>query len=189
MCFCSHLRLDLSLSSRDSVLDNPSFRSRAMEAFDKQQEAFLFFKHFPILAVLLTSLPFWFANWLMPDGAGFLEMQQDCETQIKNLIQNPDSAKDKHITIFTRLLEKYPNPDGELISILGTEGMTVVSAGTHTTRHALSIGTVYILQNPEIEERLVGELKEAIADRDGTVPYQVLEKLPYLVRSPPRDRI
>lgn len=153
-----------------------------MEAFDKQQEAFLLFKHFPILAVLLTSLPFWLANWLMPDGAGFLEMQQDCEMQIKNLIQNPDAAKERHTTIFTRLLEEYPNPDEELISVLGTEGMTVVSAGTHTTRHTLCIGTVHMLQSPEIEGRLVEELNGAVADRDGTAPYQILEKLPYLVR-------
>lgn len=182
--FAATSYLGLSLSSCDSVLDNPSFRSRAMEAFDKQQEAFLLFKHFPILAVLLTSLPFWFANWLMPDGAGFLEMQQDCEMQIKNLIKNPDAAKERHTTIFARLLEEYPNPDEELISVLGAEGMAVVSAGTHTTRHALCIGTVYMLQSPEIEERLVKELKKAVADRDGTVPYQTLEKLPYLVRGP-----
>lgn len=166
-----------------SVLDNPSFRSRAMEAFDKQQEAFLLFKHFPILAVILASLPFWLANWLMPDGAGFLEMQQDCEKQIRNLIQNPDAAKEKHITIFTKLLEEYPNPDAELISVLGTEGMTVVSAGTHTTRHALCIGTVHMLQNPDIEGKLAEELKGVMVDRDVVVPYQTLEKLPYLVRN------
>lgn len=165
------------------MLDNDSFRSRAMEAFDKQQEAFLVFKHFPILAVLLTSLPYWLANWLMPDGAGFLEMQQDCEAQIKNLIANPD-AKGGHITIFNRLVEAYPNPDEALIQDLGKEGMTVVSAGTHTTRHALSIGTVYMLQTPGIEKRLLKELKTVIPERDGTAPYQVLEKLPYLVNSP-----
>lgn len=153
-----------------------------MEAFDKQQEAFLVFKHFPILAVLMTSLPFWFANWLMPDGAGFLEMQQDCETQIRRLIQNAGAAEEKHVTIFTRLLHEYPNPDAELISVLGTEGMTVVSAGTHTTRHALCVGTVHVLQNPDIEGKLVAELQRAMVDRDGTVPYQLLEKLPYLVR-------
>jgi hypothetical protein len=47
-----------------------------MDAFDKQQEAFLVIKHFPILAKIITSMPFWLANWLFPDGAGFLEMEQ-----------------------------------------------------------------------------------------------------------------
>lgn len=47
-------------------------------------------------------------------------MQQDFEAQIRGLIQN---AEEKHVTIFTRLLQEYPNPDAELISVLGTEGM------------------------------------------------------------------
>lgn len=157
-----------------------------MEAFDKQQEAFLVFKHFPILALLLGSLPYWLANWLMPDGAGFLEMQQDCETQIRNLIADPKAAKAKHVTIFNQLLEAYPDPDAGLITDLGKEGMTVVSAGTHTTRHALSVGTVYLLQQPEMERRLLDELK-AVVDGKGEAPYQVLEKLPYLVEGPYGD--
>lgn len=60
--------------------------------------------------------------------------------------------------------------------------MTVVSAETHTTRHALCVGTVHVLQNPDIEEKLVEELQRAMVDRDETAQYQLLEKLSYLVR-------
>jgi cytochrome P450 len=60
--------------------------------------------------------------------------------------------------------------------------MTVVSAGTHTTRHALCTGTVHILQKPEIQKKLLEELVGVMARPDETAPYSVLEKLPYLVR-------
>lgn len=60
-----------------------------------------------------------------------------------------------------------------------------MSAGTHTTRHALSIGTVYLLQNPEIEKKLFEELETAMPDINKYISYQSLEKLPYLVSNPP----
>ncbi|RPB09341.1 cytochrome P450 [Morchella conica CCBAS932] len=174
---------DFSFGISYGVLNNADFRSRAMEAFDKQQEAFLVFKHFPLLARLAGNMPFWLANLLMPDGAGFLEMEQDCRHQIQHLLSpaaDTPPAKAGHPTIFNRLLEAYPDPDEKTIDYLAKEGVTVVSAGTHTTRHALCVGTVYALQKPEVGERLLRELREVMPGVRDVASLKELESLPYL---------
>lgn len=57
-----------------------------------------------------------------------------------------------------------------------------MSAGTHTTRHALCVGTVYALQKPEVGERLLRELREVMPGVRDVASLKELESLPYLVR-------
>lgn len=55
-------------------------------------------------------------------------------------------------------------------------------AGGHTVGNTLMIGTVEVLRNEGVQERLLKELKTVWPGLEGEAPgLEVLEKLPYLV--------
>lgn len=55
------------------------------------------------------------------------------------------------------------------------------NAGTDTTAYTMVVITWALLNNPHMMQRLKAELKVAMPDRDDTVDWAGLEKLPYLV--------
>ena len=54
-------------------------------------------------------------------------------------------------------------------------------AGTDTTANTLVFATWYILKNPEIERKLVAELRHAMPNKNAMVKWETLETLPFLV--------
>ena len=54
-------------------------------------------------------------------------------------------------------------------------------AGTDTTANTLVFATWYTLKNPEIERKLVAELRHTMPDRNAMAKWETLEALPYLV--------
>jgi cytochrome P450 len=63
---------------------------------------------------------------------------------------------------------------------LALEARTFVGAGTETTGNTLSVTTFHLLANPDKAERLKDEIQE-VQRSQGTLRYQDLQKLPYLV--------
>jgi cytochrome P450 len=63
---------------------------------------------------------------------------------------------------------------------LTEEMFTILTAGGETTGHAMTMITYYVLSNPEVYRKLVLELKTAFTDKQTTLEYLTLEKLPYL---------
>lgn len=57
---------------------------------------------------------------------------------------------------------------------------TIMAAGTETTATVLGVLTVFVLDMPEVREKLRRELEAAIPDPGALPPLQVLERLPYL---------
>ena len=55
-------------------------------------------------------------------------------------------------------------------------------AGTDTTANTLVFATWYLLKNPEIERKLVAELRHAMPDKNEMANWETLETLPFLVR-------
>jgi cytochrome P450 len=68
---------------------------------------------------------------------------------------------------------------------LRDEMLTIVAAGEDTTGTSIMVTMYNIIANPEIQARLLAELKEVLPTPESTAPYIQLEKLPYLVRSFP----
>lgn len=61
------------------------------------------------------------------------------------------------------------------------EAMDVLVAGSDTTAYTLATGLFHILRMPEVKERLEREVREAVPDKEGLLPFVQLEKIEYLV--------
>lgn len=57
-------------------------------------------------------------------------------------------------------------------------------AGADTTAFTLTTGTIHILSNPKIYEKLVEALEQAIPKGESFPPLLLLEKIDYLVGRP-----
>ena len=84
-------------------------------------------------------------------------------------------------TIFSELLtnENLSAADRS-IDRLEAEGMSVITAGSNTTAHTLSIITFHVISNASILSRLQEELKTSTTQQDVHLTWTRLEKLPFL---------
>ncbi len=62
-----------------------------------------------------------------------------------------------------------------------SQALAFLLAGTDTTSNAMVIGFFHVLNNPAIKKKLESELVAAWPDKDISLSYEQLEKLPYLV--------
>lgn len=105
--------------------------------------------------------------------------------QIDNLLANPEKLENiPYPIIYNRLLD--PNLKGASVApasrkSLREEGQTLLFAGSDTVGHVITSGVFNILEQPEIYDRLVAELKEAWPVLQDAPLLRDLEKLPYLV--------
>ena len=108
--------------------------------------------------------------------------------QIDAILRDPtelDSAP--HPIIYHGLLSPEANKGRPLPSrrSLLDEAGILLGAGADSTGVTLMVAAHYVLLNPQIHQRLEEELREAWPVLDEIPRYEVLEKLPYLVRCPP----
>ncbi|THU96865.1 cytochrome P450 [Dendrothele bispora CBS 962.96] len=83
---------------------------------------------------------------------------------------------DEGETILSRIVD-IENP---FLQSLIEETQTLTFAGTDTVANACFTGCFYVHSDPEILKKVRGELKEAWPDPNMDLPYDTLEKLPYL---------
>lgn len=62
------------------------------------------------------------------------------------------------------------------------EAVDLLFAGSDTIASTTTTGVLAILQDPQVHQKLVDELKNVQADENGELPLLELEKLDYLVR-------
>lgn len=97
--------------------------------------------------------------------------------RVEYLIAHPEKSNSKIPTMFDLML----NPDAEKGQVtppksdMVAEGCLMIAAGTDTTANALGIILFHVTQNPQIEARLVEELKTAMPGRDVMVESARLE--------------
>lgn len=98
------------------------------------------------------------------------------------VLEHPDVLHNApHPTIFHELTKKEHGHEIPSFSSLRDEALFMVFAGTDTTSNALTLGSVHVLDDPEVHQRVKAELLEAwpiLADKPR---YEDLENLPYLV--------
>lgn len=68
------------------------------------------------------------------------------------------------------------------VAHLEDEAYTVLTAAADTTGNAMTTICRYVFADPYVYDKLHAELKTAFPDDTETMRFQVLEKLPYLVR-------
>jgi cytochrome P450 len=108
-------------------------------------------------------------------------------TQIDAILRDPtELTLTPHPTIYHWLLSPEANKGRPLPSrrSLLDEAGILLGAGSDTTGITLMVAAHYVLQNPQVRQRLEAELREAWPVLEEIPRYEVLEKLPYLVRFP-----
>lgn len=104
------------------------------------------------------------------------------EGKIREVMRSHDEKEELvgHKTIFSEILESdLPDSEKGIIRLRDEAGV-IIGAGSDTIKHTLTIASFYILKDPKIYKRLVEELVNAIPDRDSTITWTELERLPYL---------
>ena len=105
--------------------------------------------------------------------------------QVDDILRDPtELTLSPHPIIYHALLSPEANKGRPLPSrqSLLDEAGILLGAGSDTTGITLMVATHFVLQNPQIRQRLETELREAWPVLEEIPRYEVLEKLPYLVR-------
>ncbi|KAI8258418.1 Cytochrome P450 monooxygenase BOT1 [Colletotrichum sp. SAR11_239] len=122
-----------------------------LDAMTKFADNFLLTKHFPLMNRLAVGLPMSIA------------------------------ASDGRPTYFDLLLRSNAKmPNGLNREALVDEAFVLCFAGTDTTGIGLSLGTYYLLKNPEKLNKMLDELKTVKTNAEGLFEYRELCNLPYL---------
>jgi len=106
--------------------------------------------------------------------------------QVDAVLRDPgELMQAPHPIIYHALLSPTANKGRPLPSrqSLLDEAAILLGAGSDSTGVTLMVTAHYLLQNPLARQRLDAELREAWPVLDEVPPYEVLEKLPYLVRT------
>jgi cytochrome P450 len=90
-----------------------------------------------------------------------------------------ETAK-QHRTIFTELLDADIPTKEKSVNRLAEEARVIISAGSITTAHFLTLTIYHILANDDLHQTLQAELDKAKTASSGTLSMQDLEQLPYL---------
>jgi cytochrome P450 len=131
----------------------------------------------------MNALPDSLVGALNPPLGQLLQLQRDLRVLIQRIrIESKQEKLPEEPTIFHELLAS-DMPEHEKSDVrLADDAQLVIGGGLLTTAWTLSNATFYIVNNPQIQETLRTELREAFPDL--TVPdalsWQALDKLPYL---------
>ncbi|KAM7195360.1 putative cytochrome p450 protein [Naviculisporaceae sp. PSN 640] len=130
----------------------------------------------------LNALPGWLVKRMSKSLGAVVEYREEIESQIRDILsgKNQQVKEVSHPTIFHELLSSSLPPEELSFERLHHEALTVVGAGDHATKWALTIATFYIIENPAVYRRLKDELERAIPDAQKMPPWMELEKLPFL---------
>ncbi|GJE88578.1 cytochrome P450 [Phanerochaete sordida] len=163
-----------------NALSTPEFRSPLEHSIEAALPMLRVFKHIPISMKIINNLPPSLLMYLKPGSTGHLEVVKMLLDQIHNIFANPQTlVNSDHPTIFHELMEaKDPSVLSERVFF--TEAWLYLFAGTDTSSDALTAGTLHVLGDPAIHQKLVQELREAWPKLDERPRYEDLESLPYL---------
>lgn len=164
-----------------SALSEPEFKSSTVEAFIQGFDLALVATYFPNFFNMVNSVIF-----ALPENVrktyfapvhGFQTMQRLSRERLEYLIDHPEKRDAKVPSMFDAML----NPDtskGQVTPPMGdmvADGCLMIAAGTDTTANALGTILFHVTQNPDVEERLLAELKAAIPDKNTVLDSATLE--------------
>jgi cytochrome P450 len=141
-------------------------------------------RQFPTFVNFLFDLPTWIAVKLNKDMGRITAWMDDMRQRI-DAVRNEKLGSEKPTstrrTIFHELLEKDLPAGEKETAVLQGSAVNFLGAGTETTARNLAVTCFYVLQNPQILEKLRVELKTVLPTRTSRPSLPALEALPYLV--------
>ncbi|KAK0185463.1 cytochrome P450 [Armillaria mellea] len=159
------------------ALHSPGFAHSMLLGMEAITATMTAVRHFPLLR-FMHYLPEGVTRMMNPDAVGFFSLQKVLGKQIDKILADPGVLETVHDTIYHRLLADDRDVPSRK-SLLG-EAQTLLIAGTDTTSNAMTIGFFHVLNDHSIRAKLVAELKAIWPEKNSPMPYDSLEKLPYL---------
>ncbi|EKM57594.1 uncharacterized protein PHACADRAFT_206486 [Phanerochaete carnosa HHB-10118-sp] len=162
----------LCFGQTTNALSAPEFRSPVEYVLGTTAPIRRLAKHIPFLMTFLRSLPSSLLRYLQPYSEGYLKVVKMLGTQIREIFANPQSlANSDHSTIYHEFVKAKDQ------SILTEEAF--LDEG-FLFFNALTVGTLHVLDDPQMYAKLMKELLEAWPRLDDRLRYETLENLPYL---------
>ena len=181
-CFTMDVITSFCFARSVAALDSQLFQAPIIDAMEASLPAFIIFKNFPPLRIVVFSLPPWMSVRLSPEMAGLVQLQQILSEQVTDVIKRPESLEDAPHPIIYHELLKTPKGGGEVppVGSLYEEGQALLFGGAETGGTVLMLGTFHLLEIPQALKRLKEELWGAWPDLDHPPRLDDLEKLPFL---------
>ncbi|KAI1811655.1 putative cytochrome P450 [Poronia punctata] len=161
----------------------PNFQSPFPEAMESFVHVAHYTTHFQFLGRIFQLLPDSIMGTVAPVVRPILDYRQEIKQQVSRIMsgKNIEASESVHPTIFHEILASLDLPPQDLtIDRLTQEGMLVNGAGIETTTWTLTVASFYILNDASVECRLRAELEHYIPNSNEILPWDQLEKLPYL---------
>ncbi|KAF7436238.1 hypothetical protein PC9H_003067 [Pleurotus ostreatus] len=182
---CTTLEIILSycFAGDYDILGAADFAHPLIIAVENVMPLALVFKHFPFAYDALLWLDSQFKRFRQ-DSFGPGELTESLSQQIDELLMHPELLQQQgHDTIYHHLLTPNPGKGQPTVpskKSLLEEAMNLVAAGSDTVGNTSTVGTYYVLSNPDVFAKLISELKQHWPDPTIPLKYEALEKLPYL---------
>ncbi|KAK6331811.1 hypothetical protein TWF718_002353 [Orbilia javanica] len=119
---------------------------------------------------------------ISPSVSAVLDFTDQCRTAVMRQKRRWDAGEKDMVTIFAQLFQddlkrgRKASTDDELAA----DALLTVAAGMDTTGHTLTLATYYLVKNPDIQRRLLSELRTVMNNAKDEVSEELLEQLPYL---------
>jgi hypothetical protein len=196
----------LGQAGSTDLMTKPEFGKSWSVMTTEQVKINPFARQFPILMRIMMFMPEWLMIKLMPEFKSFVKWQNglvDLTRQVINQVESdtttpntkptsnshPESLvkSDKHYSITNNVtvlhsLARSPDlpPKEKSLFRLRDELNMLLGAGGETTAQTLTRTSYYILDSPDVQSRLLRELKDAIPDPNAMPALSTLQGLPYL---------
>ncbi|KAL1619767.1 hypothetical protein SLS56_009968 [Neofusicoccum ribis] len=176
---------------------NPEAAKSWRRSMQAVSQATPFMKQFPWLLSRVMLLPDWVLQWgltrAQPDVAGLLGTHKLMAEIVSNYVaadrtpadsdkkvHDEERAFSKPKTIFQAIENSALPAHEKSPSRLAQEGLTVLFAGGETGSRVLANTVYHLLANPDILNKVKGEIFEAAEGSEKLPDVKVLERLPWL---------
>ncbi|RKK53983.1 hypothetical protein BFJ67_g4950 [Fusarium oxysporum f. sp. cepae] len=140
--------------------------------------SFSLIKHFPMLGKVMQSVPTHVLAYIIP---GLVEFRNQCAqwaNEVRERHQNGVYTDETgRQTVFDAILDAEPDRSTKG---LVDEAFSLVIGGTETTVTTITYGVWCILKNPNVEKKMLEELRTVETNSNGLMECQNLMNLPYL---------
>ncbi|KAI9883757.1 MAG: hypothetical protein M1823_004458 [Watsoniomyces obsoletus] len=174
--------MDYSFARSYNCLAAPDFAPVYFNVMVGMTQATPLIKQFGFLLPLMRSMPESLVLAMDSPLSSMVRLEKDSRVQAQATIDNKDNPKSttSHPTIFQEIVHSDLPPEEKTVQRVTEDGGSVITAGTVTTAHFLSVTSYHILANPDIHRKLKRELEEVMPNPTELPPLHVLEQLPYL---------
>jgi cytochrome P450 len=178
-CLTADVVMDYCFHSDLSALTSPGFRNHTIETFvqgfDMAIVATFFPNVFTVLNSLIFSLPEKVRAKYFAPLYGFETMQNMARVRVEDALRRADQGENEVNT----MIEAMANPDTSKGQVrpakedMVADGCLMIAAGTDTTANTLGTILWHVSQNPDIEQKLLEELKRSIGKDDMVTSAQL----------------